>query len=136
MKEVTLPSGAVLKIGLAPFSDSKELFQAIMEEMKTVSLNMEEIDYDFLKNMLCTGFGSKRVEAAVNKCWAKCLYNGVRIDADTFESLEAREDYLTVYSEVAMANVTPFTKNLLSLLSPLMSTIRQNRESKLVKTTT
>ena len=34
MKEVKLPSGAVLIIRLSPFSDSKALYQAVLKELQ------------------------------------------------------------------------------------------------------
>lgn len=121
MKEITLPSGAILKIGLAPFADSIELFQVLGEEMKKVEIHFTtEIDHELMKNLLCTAIASKPLEAAVWKCLAKCLYGGIRLTKDTFETEEARQDYFAVFYEVVVANVIPFTKNLSAGLLPLM----------------
>lgn len=114
MKEVSLPSGAVLKVTAAPFKDSKALYQACLEELKDLNLDpKQEIDANFFKGLFCVGFSSKKIESALYKCFERCTYNGSRIvDDSIFESVEARDDYFTVCFEVAKENIMPFTKSL------------------------
>lgn len=112
MKEITLPSGAILKINLAPFADAKGLYQSLLEELKSVELNSKKEITEVIKDMACLAFSSKKIEAAIWKCFEKCLYNDMKIDKDTFEPMEARGDYMVVCVEVAKENVLPFAKNL------------------------
>lgn len=113
MKELRLPSGAILKIGLASFAAAKSLFQAVSEEAKELKISAEtEIDVSLMKDMFCVGISSKKIEAALWECMKKSTYNGLKITEETFEPEEARQDYLTVILEVAKENLAPFTKSL------------------------
>lgn len=108
-----LPSGAELKITLSPFEVSRNLYQAILEEVKLVKLDpLAEVDVNLFKDMFCAGFASKKVESCLWKCMERATYNSIRITPDTFEPKEAREDYLQVCIEVAKENVMPFMKSL------------------------
>lgn len=114
MNPITLPSGSVLKITLSPFKISKELYQAVLEEAKTLRLDPEtEIDVNLFKDLFCTGFSSKKIEAALQECMKRATYNDRHITEDTFEPEAAREDYVSVCWEVAYANLLPFTKSLM-----------------------
>lgn len=113
MKETKLPSGAILKIQLAPFADSRALYQAILEEARGLKLDMSaDVDGNFYKDIFCVGFSSKKIEACVWKCIERCLYNDLKMNLDTFEPEEARADYAVVLFEVTKENVSPFTKDL------------------------
>lgn len=126
MNEIQLNSGAVLAVSIAPFSSSKKLLNVVMQELKDVDLELENLDLanfasqdiNTLKNAICQLLGSENLERAVFECMAKCTYNGSRIVKDTFEPEEARADYLPCAWEVIKANLRPFFKNLdLSLLA-------------------
>lgn len=113
-----LPSGAELRITLAPFSDSKALYQALLEEVKTLKWEAStEIDTNFIKDVVCVGLASKKFEAALWKCMERALYNNLKITEQTFEPVEARQDYIEACFEVAKENITPFLKTLMPLLS-------------------
>lgn len=112
MKEVKLPSGAVLRIDSAPFENSKALYQAILEELRAVPIVGKSEVEEMLKNMACATFSSKKVEAMTWACMEKVLYNNLRVSKDTFEPVEARGDYIVVCSEVIKENVSPFMKSL------------------------
>lgn len=118
MKEFPLPSGAVLKVGLAPFADSKALFQAVMFELKGVQIVSKSEVASLMKDLLMTGLSSNYIDAAVAKCMEKCLYNDMKIDKDTFEPEAARGDYLFVIEKVATENLAPF-------LSPLFAKFKE-----------
>lgn len=108
-----LKSGKELRITLAPFADSKALLQAVLKEAKALKLESStELDIGLLKDALCTALSSREVEAALEKCMARALYDGVKITADTWENADARGDYLEVCFEVAKENIGPFMKNL------------------------
>lgn len=116
MKEVKCPSGAILKITLSPFSDSKALYHAVLRELRTVSIDPSLTAASMYKDLFCAGFSSLEVESCLEKCLERCTYNSgkgdFRITKETFEPVEAREDYLTVCMEVAKENVGPFAKSL------------------------
>lgn len=125
MKEVVLPSGATLKIQMAPFADSRALYQALLDEAKGLKLDMAaEVDGNFYKDIFCVGFSSKKIEAAIFKCMERCLINDLRITLDTFEPVESRDDYFMVLFEVTQENVRPFTKSLYAQLRHVMSMIQ------------
>lgn len=111
-REVKLPSGAVLKVQPAPFAQSKTLYQAILSEMRDVTLSTKLEFSTILKDLFCVGFSSPLIDAALKPCMERCLYNGMKIAEDTFEPVTARDDYMVVCSEVAKENVFPFVKSL------------------------
>lgn len=114
IKEVKLPTGAELKIQLPPFSVSKDLYQSLLREAKGVAIRQDTDMGDLYKNLFCIGFSSKEIDAALDKCFEHCLYENLRIDANTFEPEKAREDYIQVCVEVVKANIAPFMKSLYS----------------------
>ncbi len=118
MREVKLPSGATLKLTPAPFGASKALYQALLSELRTVSIDKigdksaAELYAAVYKDLFCIGFSSKQIEACVWKCLERCLYNDFKITEDTFEPVAAREDFMVVCTEVVKENVSPFAKSL------------------------
>lgn len=128
-KDVTMPSGAILHITASPFKDAKALYQALLEEAKTLKLDPErEADFNFFKDLFCTGFSSKKIEACLEKCFDRCTYDGKRITGDTFEPITAREDYMSVCFAVAEVNVSPFAKHLSSEYSRMLASLAPSRE--------
>ena len=112
-KEIDLPSGAKLRISLSAFAVSKALYQAVLEELKGLTLDPNaDVDVNLFKDLFCAGFSSPKIEKCLNECMKKALYNEKHIDSGTFEPLEAREDYMSVCWEVALFNILPFTKSL------------------------
>lgn len=128
MKEIELPSGAKLQITLAPFDEAKTLLKAVLEEAKTLKVDGQaEIDIMILKDLFCYGFSSDRIEQSLLACMKRCLYNKLKIDKDTFEPEEARQDYFIVCFEVAKANLEPFTKALLPKFSQVAEMIAKSQ---------
>ena len=116
-KEIKLPSGSTLVISLPPFAEAKELFQAILEEVKDLKLDPKtEMDINFFKDIFCAGFSSKKIEKALNACMKRCTYNDLKMDENTFEDEKAREDYLSVVYEIIKEVISPFMKTLTALL--------------------
>lgn len=127
IREVTLPSGAVLKLNPAPFADARNLYQAVLEELKGSRFDPQQsIDVNFFKDMLCSMLSSKKVEAALEKCMQRATYDGIKITKDTFEPVKARDDYLTVCFEVAKENVLPFMKSLYAQYAPLIAEVQKS----------
>lgn len=116
MKEVKLPSGAILKITISPFSDSKALYQALLEEFRKIDFKSSTGIPVVLKDVLCAGFSSKKIESCLEQCFKRCIYNDgrgdLKIDATTFEKEESRVDYISVCMAVTKENVAPFMTGL------------------------
>lgn len=128
---IKLESGAELKITVSEFEVSRALYQAICEEAKGVPIaGNTEIDFNFGKDMICILLASKKVEKCIWDCFKRVTYNGVKIDKDTFEPVEARADYLEVCYHVAEENIRPFVKNLFARFSPFIEMIKGNLASK------
>lgn len=127
MKELSLPSGRKLKIQLAPFAESKALYQAVLEECKSLKIDKDaDLDVNLFKDLFCSSFSSPKIEAALNKCLARCIYDGERLtDLDkAFEPEEARQDFLPVCYEVAMENIGPFVKSLFARFSQVAEMLK------------
>lgn len=124
-EKVSLPSGAVLEMTMAPFLEGRKLLAAISSCIKSVKVDADlgqQSSLNSLKDVFLGCLTSKEVEDALLDCLKRCTYNGQRITSwDIFEDLKAREDYMTVCLEVSKFNLAPFTKNLLPLLSGLLS---------------
>lgn len=127
MDEITLPSGARLKITLAPFLDAKALYQAILEELKGVPFSTQRELGEVIKDIVCIGFSSPKIEKALNKCFERVTYNDLKIDKDTFEPAEARGDYMSVMIEVTKANIEPFLKSLFAEYGQLLTMIQKSQ---------
>jgi len=118
MREVTLPSGAILRLGVAPFAVAKALYQALLKELKEIPISTKEELGTVYQKLFCTGFSSTVVEDALKECFKASLYDGrdgkgaLRISDDTFEPENRRQDYMKVCVEVAKENINPFAKSL------------------------
>jgi hypothetical protein len=124
MKVVQLPSGAELKIALAPFSEANALFKAIGAEMKNLKVEFDtEIDVNLLKDLVCSAVASDKIESCIWDCIKKSLYNDLKITKDTFEPVDARQDYYVVLFEVAKENLAPFTKSLSAQFGDILKKI-------------
>lgn len=122
VKEIKLPSGAVLKINPAPFAKARALYQAVLQEVKLVEVQSKTEMAALYKDIACICFSSPLIEQRLWACFEHCQYNGgagdLKIDEDTFEPLAARNDYLVVCMEVAKENIGPFVKSLYAKYKP------------------
>lgn len=123
MKEVTLPSGAILRITPAPFADAKALYQAVMAEARGIELSSSMQFMEIAKNLVCVGVASRAVDAALAKCLSRCTYNNEKLEDKTFEPAEARADYTMVCAEVMEENLLPFFKSLSVVFERLLSMV-------------
>ncbi len=135
MREVTLPSGATLKIQVSPFTDSKALYQALLTELKAVHISAAVDMAALYKDLFCTGFSSPLIERCLWKCFERCTVEGLKIDKDTFEAIERRDDYMTVCLEVTKDNVGPFAKSLFAGYSEFLTMTEGTQKSKQQTTT-
>lgn len=123
MKDVKLSGGAILGLGVVPFAKSKALWQAMLREIKDIHLISKTEMANVYKDLFCASLSSSEVETALWACFEHCTYNSgksgaLKIDQDTFEPVEAREDYLTVCFEVAKECIFPFVKSHYAKLGP------------------
>jgi hypothetical protein len=120
MREVKLPSGAILRVVEAPFVESNALHQAVLAELKGVPFGENTGMEMIMKELVCAGFSSKAIEKALFKCMERCLYipegeNPDKVNYATFDPAERRGDYVQVCMEVATDNIGPFLKSLYAL---------------------
>lgn len=109
----TLISGKDLKITIATFDEANELWMAVNKEFKSVNMASEvDIDPNLIKDMFCTVASSREIRQAMQPLLRRCLYDGEKINEKTFDSREAREDYLEIFEMVATENLLPFMKRL------------------------
>ena len=113
MREVPLPSGATLKVSMAPFKDAKALFQALAREWKSAD-PMTLTNPAGQTQLFMAAFASTEVEKMLWPCLSRSLYNNAKIVPETFEPEESRPDFIPVCLEVVTENVTPFMKSLFS----------------------
>lgn len=139
MKEVTLPSGAILKITLAPFADSKALYQAFMREAKGVKLSTTDEVANVLKDLICVALSSSEIESRIWDCLKRCTLNtgagDLKIESATFEPAERRDDYWGVCIEVAKENILPFGKSLYAEYLPIFQKMVKDPPSRQPTTT-
>lgn len=121
MKEITLKSGTVLKLGTIPFAEAKALYQAVLSVGKDVTFNTKQDYAAIVKDVFCFGFSSPKVDACLAVCFSRCLYNGLKIEDSLFEDEKAREDYIEVCMEVAEYALAPFLKGLYAKLNLVIS---------------
>ncbi len=122
--EIILNSGAKLVVTPAPFEDAHDLNAAILESMKGLSFSEKalEIDLndmkssaDFFSQILDKIISiaiSKNVKNALFKCFQRCSYDDVRVNANLFDDsklgTKAREDYYMICFKVIEVNCWPF----------------------------
>lgn len=134
-KQITLPSGAILKITPAPFSEARALYQAFLEELRAMKLDPQaDIDVNLFKDLACAGFSSKRIEKCLEACMERAMYNDNQLRASDvlkiFEPVEARQDYIMVCFEVAKENIAPFTKSLYAEWSRVLALLKNDQQPK------
>lgn len=127
MKEVKLPSGAVLKISTIPWADAKALYKAVVKELRGIELRADMDMANVYKDVFCAGFASSEVEARLEDCFKRCIYNAgngdFKIDEKTFEPEKARQDYILVCIEVMKEVLGPFVKSLSAEFGTVFKTI-------------
>lgn len=130
-REVKMPSGAELVVSIAPFATAKKLYQALLRELKDLKITSEKEDTTILfRQLFCIGFSSPEIEACLEECFKHCLYRGLKMDKDSFEPVDCREDYPYVCMEVAKDNVLPFVKGLFAELNRVSELVDSIQKSK------
>lgn len=134
MKEINLPSGAILKIGNIPFEEAMTLNEALIEELKNVSFNSSKEMGELYKDLFCIGFSSKKIKASLWECFKRCIYSSplgdLKIDKDTFQPEESRQDYAQVCLEVAKHVMLPFVKAHSAMFFQVLGILQNSQELK------
>lgn len=129
--ELTTARGTEVKINVADFITSMKLKKAVVEAVKESGIDVASIDLDNLKmgaiesiiQIILTADCSDKVEEAIFKCLVRCTYNGEKITKDTFEPVEAREDYYEIVIACLKENLAPFFGPLFLKFSELQEKI-------------
>jgi len=134
VKEVELPSKAILKIHHTPFEVSLALNEAVIEELKGLQFDSQTDMLKIYKDIFCTGFSSKKIKECLWKCFERCTYNSgngdLKIDKNTFDPMDARQDYAAVCMEVAQYNIAPFVKAHSAKFFQALESLKSSPESK------
>jgi hypothetical protein len=131
--KVTLPSGTVMEIQMAPFETVMDAIQIIARELATVELKIDpetvrivkaggtatasDLDITVLKDAVLTLVASREFRPALAELMKSAIYGRAKIDGTTWDSEEARGDYFPAAWEVIKKNVAPFFGRLLLKLS-------------------
>lgn len=125
MKEVVLPSGAVLKIGHIPFDLCNSLKKAVIKEVRSIPMVSQRQLMDLYKEYLCAVLASHEVEHCLWECMKKCIYNNgrgdLKIDKDSFESEQGRTDFTDIQVEVGKDCLLPFGQGLWRALQLMLA---------------
>lgn len=122
MSKHTLPSGAVLEVTILPFEDAWQVSQDLLVLAGSLDIDVKGMNLDDIKaadvldfkTPLCKVLSSQSAMSAAWKCFARCTYNGLRVDKQTFEKPEARGDFLIAAFFALADNVRPFFGSLVS----------------------
>lgn len=132
--EHPLPSGAVLRITHTPYEDSWGLFEVCMDQLKEVQFSSDTPVMLLYKDLFCSSVSSAKIKTALWKCLARCTYDSgtgnKKIDKQTFEPQEARQDYLTVCLKVGEYNLLPFVKAHFAEFSQVLGIFQDSPKSK------
>jgi hypothetical protein len=120
MIKVDLPSGAVLDITPLPYEQAWGISQIVAGVIEDIEINIADVDKgDWkatdvlnLKKPLCKIISNKEVIDAAKQCWERCTYNKLRIDGQTFEKIEARQDFIYAAFYAIKENISPFFASL------------------------
>jgi hypothetical protein len=132
MYKYTLPSGSELDITLLPYEEAWACSQSILKVIEKVNIDIKgdgledffKKDIMSLKAPICGVLGSPEVMHEVRRCWKRCTYNDKKIDGDSFESKDARSDFLYAAFYSLKENISPFFESLISLLKPNSATAK------------
>lgn len=129
-RELTLPSGKTLLIQPADFKTAKDLYKAFAEEFLKLDINEDtDVKWGVIKNLVCSALASDKIEKCLWECFKTVTIDKLKIDQQTFEPVDARDDWFTVCMEVARDNVLPFTRSLMPWFLVLLEKARSSLES-------
>lgn len=107
MTQITVPSGADVQINIAPWQEAKILKQVFAREA-AFALHT----YGVTLSLALIMQSSRELEAQLDKCLARCLYNGQKIVDSTFDTPEARADLIDIQIACLKENLLPLAGSL------------------------
>jgi hypothetical protein len=127
MMEYTSSNGANITINASSFGDALLLKKEAVKIIKKSNIDIASIDLDFknlkiIINILLEADSNDDFEKAVFNCLKRCKYNDLKITRDTFEEIEARENYYEIVTKCIIENLGPFIKPLVSLYTQQVGT--------------
>jgi hypothetical protein len=132
MMEYTSSNGANITINASSFGDALLLKKEAVKIIKKSNIDIASIDLDFknlkieaiqkIINILLEADSNDDFEKAVFNCLKRCKYNDLKITRDTFEEIEARENYYEIVTKCIIENLSPFIKPLVSLYTQQVGT--------------
>lgn len=131
MQDIKLKSGNILRVGLPPIRESLNLVNIIAKSFSERGLELKldrdtELDFKSLfdknKDVCLKGLSdvifNQDVLDIVLSCAERCVYvyNGtsLKITLDMFDKEEYRGDFYEIMIRIAISNIKPFFKSLLT----------------------
>lgn len=127
MIEFKSTSGAKIKINVADFEDAQNLKFAIQKALKAEGFEMKDMsdilsaDMWPIAKLAMAVDCSKEVNEALWPCLARCSRNGDKITKQTFEPVDARQDYYEIAVSCIKENVGPLFVGVSAVLKKLFS---------------
>lgn len=121
--EYELPSGLKLDVTPLDFGEAFAVFQQVAKIIGLIEVDLAGIDLgkDFLaqdlvkfKRPLAQLLSNQELDKVGRQCLKKCTYDGVKITDSTWNSLEARKDYLFAVFFALKENCGPFLEGAFS----------------------
>tara|TARA_R110000744_G_scaffold185884_2_gene305276 strand:- start:1242 stop:1661 length:420 start_codon:yes stop_codon:yes gene_type:complete len=116
--EFKAPSGAKVVVNPADWESTISLQSAISKDIAgnkfSLGMKNEEGEQDFsdLVRVAFSISGSSDVREALYSCLSRCTRSGEKITKETFEEVEARQDFIQICIECAKINLSPFQVGL------------------------
>lgn len=113
-KEIILKTGNKLTFQYAQFEVQMVLLNVATEEIKKVDINATDSNAlsSSLIKLVTIAMASNEMNSIFWRCANTCLYNGERITQKTFESIDARKDYLEIKYHIFKENLSIFFSSL------------------------
>lgn len=123
---------SALKITHSSFKKAKHLFRTLSNTLKESKLDFRDVKIDeedvfqselggaisSVLNMALGVIGSESVENAIMDC-GRAVYDNEKVNEEFFEKEENRSLYIPIMVEMAVKNLNPFYKGLLSMFADL-----------------
>jgi hypothetical protein len=120
--EHKLPSGVMLDITLLDYEKAFAVFQTTVRQIGILDVDLSKIDLEKFaaldvmefKRPLTQILSNSDLVKAGNQCLEKCTYDGIKVTTKTWESPEARKDYLFAIFYALKENCYPFVEGVFS----------------------
>lgn len=125
MSKHTLPSGAILDVTPLPYEEAWGVTQSFLKIIEHLKIDIKGIDFSAFQALdvlsfahpICSVLSSKEAMEAARTCFKRCTIDGRKIDGTSFESCDARTDFLFAAFYALKENIAPFFVGLRSLFT-------------------